>query len=249
MTKDERLAAQGADPQLNQGSLAKALVAARKDVHATVHKAGEKTAGGGGNYKYVGHEHVVKHTRDALTKNGLVFAQTSCVKKEDGSYSAMSLLMHESGETMAYGPFECSLPSNGKESFIASTALDRTALLRLMGVAGSADEDPEHNSNNREPAVPATQQAAERRVERSDNSAAVTKMVKDHINMLGVMATRADLIGWAGWLKAQPIDDNAKKPARAAFEVRCKQLGVEVRELRREVDAEADRITAERGAP
>ena len=44
-----------------------------------------------------------------------------------------------------------------KAAFVASTALDRTAILRIMQLAGSDEENPEHDSNEQDKPAPRPQ--------------------------------------------------------------------------------------------
>lgn len=135
-----------------------ALVAARKAVSPTVHKGGNNSAQ---NYKYVGHEHVlVSGARQALLDNGLVLEQqavelcgtfenvtrngTNTVLRWKGTH----VLLHESGESRTY-VFEATTQANDKAAFVASTALDRTAHMRVLELAGSAEENPEHDSHDK----------------------------------------------------------------------------------------------------
>lgn len=211
MTEQEKSEAQGADPKLSaHKNVGVALLEARKSVAATVQKKGEKTEGGGGRYNYVGHEHVVLHCRRALHDNGLTFTQVSCVMLVDPVRWCANFVLEHAGSftDKAYGPFECTLPANGKEAFIASTALDRTAMLRIMGIAGSAEEDPEHNVNNRnEPATTQTTQARvqEMQGKRDSKNALVEakeRVLNRHIAELANMQNLQGLVEWAGWLVA-----------------------------------------------
>lgn len=141
--------------------LTKALLAARTDVAATVFKKGQiKTEGNerAPKYNYVGHEHVLLHVRERMLNHGLVLVQTSVEfagyaewETRDGlkrilRWKGVHRLMHTSGESLEYA-CEATTNTNDKSAFVASTACDRTALLRLMQLAGSAEEDPEHHSN------------------------------------------------------------------------------------------------------
>lgn len=137
--------------------LSQALIAARKDVHGTVFKAGRNDAQ---KFTYVGHEHVIEHVRAALLKHGLDYLQTSCVRvgesKHQASRGEMTMLHWEararithaeSGETLEIGPIEGTTQTGDKVAYVASTSLDRTILLRLFNLAGSREENVEDNSH------------------------------------------------------------------------------------------------------
>jgi hypothetical protein len=138
------------------GALAAALIAARKQCTPTVHKAGANQAQG---YKYVGHEHVlVGGARDALLDNGLVLLlesyelvgadtyKTSGGEKLVWRWRGRFLLLHTSGEQLSLS-YEATTVTNDKAGFVASTALDRTAHMRVLELAGSDEENPEHDSH------------------------------------------------------------------------------------------------------
>lgn len=132
-----------------QNKLVAALAAARKHIpHGTVHKGGQNSHQ---NYKFAGHEQVVKVAREALYLNGLTLTQVRVEYKSEIAkaqlWEGTFLLEHESGgeRTLVY---QATTQPNDKSAFVASTALDRTALLRVLQLAGSADEDPEHDSHD-----------------------------------------------------------------------------------------------------
>lgn len=133
-----------------------ALLAARQRVPARVHKAGKNEQQ---RYTYVGHEHVlVGGARDALLENGLVLLLESYEMVGADSYKTQSgdkqcwrwrgrfLLLHTSGEQLGLS-YEATTVPNDKAGFVASTALDRTAHMRVLELAGSDEENPEHDSN------------------------------------------------------------------------------------------------------
>lgn len=141
-----------------QGALAAALLAARKACSPTVHKAGANQAQG---YKYVGHEHVlVGGARNALLEHDLVlllesyelvgaesYAKTPNGEKLVWRWRGRFLLLHSgSGEQLSLS-YEATTVTNDKAGFVASTALDRTAHMRVLELAGSDEENPEHDSH------------------------------------------------------------------------------------------------------
>jgi hypothetical protein len=142
--------------QQTSGALAAALIAARKRCTTTVHKAGRNETQ---RYTYVGHEHVLTGgARDALLENGLVLLLESYEMVGADSYKTQGgdkqcwrwrgrfLLVHTSGEQLALS-YEATTVPNDKAGFVASTALDRTAHMRVLELAGSDEENPEHDSN------------------------------------------------------------------------------------------------------
>jgi hypothetical protein len=138
-------------------ALATALIAARKACSPTVHKAGENKTQ---NYKYVGHLHVlIGGARNALLENGLVLMlegyelvgtdayKTSGGDKQCWRWRGRFVLLHApSGEHRELS-YEATTVPNDKAGFVASTALDRTAHMRVLELAGSDEENPEHDSN------------------------------------------------------------------------------------------------------
>jgi hypothetical protein len=134
-------------------NLAAALIKARKAARATVYKAGHNQDQ---RYSYVGHEQVVIASRDALLDNGLSLEQRSVEYIGELVYQTKNgpkpvwrwvgqfALVHESGEERGYR-YEATTQANDKAAFVASTALDRVAHMRVLELAGTADEDPEHD--------------------------------------------------------------------------------------------------------
>lgn len=143
---------------MSDAELIKALVKARMACKAVVKKEGRNQAQ---SYSYVGHEHVLTSgAREALLTNGLVLVESGVHYVGEMHYATKNgqqtcwrwkgefLLLHEAGGVLKF-EFEATTGTNDKTGFVASTALDRTALLRICQLAGSAHEDPEHDSNER----------------------------------------------------------------------------------------------------
>lgn len=143
---------------MSDAELIKALVKARMACKAVIRKEGRNQAQG---YAYVGHEHVLTSgAREALLTNGLVLVESGVHYVGEMHYATKNgqqtcwrwkgefLLLHEAGGVLKF-EFEATTGTNDKTGFVASTALDRTALLRICQLAGSAHEDPEHDSNER----------------------------------------------------------------------------------------------------
>lgn len=149
-----------------------ALIAARQAVHLKVKKAGWNKAQ---SYSFVGHEHVLDHVRATMLANGLILEQivveylgsepykTARGDNQAWRWRGTHKLVHVSGEERVY-VFEATTGPNDKAAFVASTALDRTAILRIMQLAGSDEENPEHDSNEQD-ARPAKAAAPKRTLE------------------------------------------------------------------------------------
>lgn len=157
------------------GELAKALIAARQACQATVYKAGANEAQ---RYKFVGHEHVLGGgARTALLANGLVLEQVKVeyigqerYQTRNGEntvwrWRGVHKLLHTSGEERTY-EYEATTVPNDKAAFVASTALDRTAHMRVLELAGSAEENPEHDSHEQAARALRREELAQRREQR-----------------------------------------------------------------------------------
>lgn len=139
-------------------TLISALVKARIACKPTVHKGGFNSSQ---KYNFVGHEQVLlSGAREALLVHGLVLVETGVsfaghldYKTSNGAqlcwrWVGKFLLMHgPSGERLEIS-VEATTGTNDKSAFVASTALDRTAIMRVLQLAGSASEDPEHDSHD-----------------------------------------------------------------------------------------------------
>ena len=239
-------------------ALFKALCAARAAIAGTVYKAGDKT-GAGGTYRYVGHEHVVLHVRAAMLEHGLMLLENKLQwvgvismgqgKSDLNHWRGHLELVHVEGGSMGY-VFECFTASGDKAAFIASTALDRTALLRIMGVAGSAEEDPEHNSNDRpEPRAPARERAEQGQAARQANANEVQAELTRIVAGLPQLQQVDQLVEWAGWLQHLPFDKGAKTAAWQAFAAKCENLGVAPKDLAPAFMARSRELRSAAGAP
>jgi hypothetical protein len=126
---------------------------------AVIRKEGKNSAQG---YAYVGHEHVLTSgAREALLSQGLVleltgtdFVGTLEIPKKDGVSlvwrwrGTFQLAHEESGLSQMYA-IEATTQANDKAAYVASTALERTMLLRLCQMSGGSKEDPEHDIHDR----------------------------------------------------------------------------------------------------
>ncbi len=139
--------------------LTRALKQARMACKAVIRKEGKNSAQG---YAYVGHEHVLTSgAREALLSQGLVLEQTGTefagvleIPKKDGVSlvwrwrGTFQLAHEESGFSQTY-MIEATTQANDKAAYVASTALERTMLLRLCQMSGGSKEDPEHDIHDR----------------------------------------------------------------------------------------------------
>jgi hypothetical protein len=139
---------------MSTGELTKALAAARSAMKGTVYKGGTNQHQ---RYPYVGHEHVMTSgAREALSEQGLALVQTGVeyVGEVPGGKVQVLLwrgsfrLLHTSGESLDLSLL-ATTQANDKSAFVASTSLDRTAFLRVLALAGSAEEDPEHDVHDK----------------------------------------------------------------------------------------------------
>lgn len=226
--------------------LVPALVRARQRITSgKVFKAGQNQHQ---RYAYVGHEDVVAVARHALLAEGLTLTQVSvkylCNLPTPTSKSADSFahlwegsfwLCHESGQGQ-YMTFQASTQANDKSAFVASTALDRTALMRVLQLAGSAEENPEHDSHDvQERAPEQNHQQAARAMEKRDagQTAAqyMAEQIADHIKVLGTLDNDGVLVEWGRWLMDYTAPKAFKVPAWDAFGKRCVELGLIAQEV------------------
>ena len=142
-----------------------AINKAQSEMNSTVHKSEKNSFS---NYSYVGHEQVISHCQKALIDNGLIVEPSI---KTDGpvpleyksrngnqlvwSWSFTISVSHIKGHTKDY-IVPVTTQANDKSAFVASTSADRTLRLRLCGLAGSNEEDPEHNSHDARSSEPAS---------------------------------------------------------------------------------------------
>lgn len=226
-------------------ALMAALLAARKRVSPTVHKAGKNEQQ---KYTYVGHEHVLAGgARDALLENGLVLLLESYELVGADSYKTQSgdkqcwrwrgrfLLLHTSGEQLALA-YEATTVPNDKAGFVASTALDRTAHMRVLELAGSDEENPEHDSHeprerrerkNKEGAA-----ARERPLPAANSSAQQSAPESSPQSATGSRARQTSQPRSTGTTASSPSSSDRKLPTsaegwRAAHIAVCDQLFAE----------------------
>lgn len=127
-------------------SLAAALMLARGELKGRVFKGGNNSAQG---YRYVGHEQTLMACRDVLLDNDLLFEQVDVsfvqnLEKEKGSvwlWRAKFDLEHwPTNQRRGYVHVGTTI-ANDKAAYVASTSIERVALLRLLHLAGSSDDE------------------------------------------------------------------------------------------------------------
>lgn len=150
-TEDVRMSTEALAPMnLNQ-----ALLAARAAVSARVLKAGRNEHQ---KYNFVSHEHVLQHARASLLAHGLLLEQRSVeyageltmAKSVAWRWSGTFALVHHTGEERAY-TFAATTQPNDKAAYVASTSLDKVALMRVLQLAGTDDENAEADWHDNQP--------------------------------------------------------------------------------------------------
>ena len=138
-------------------NLRSALVAAQATVNGMVFKAGANTAQ---NYRYVGHKEVIEHVREAMRSHGIVVVPTRLRFVQDLTYRTSRgeqhawlweqdfVVVHVASNEREAVTVQATTACNDKAAFVASTAADRTLLMRLMRLAGTSEENPEHDSHD-----------------------------------------------------------------------------------------------------
>lgn len=135
-----------------RGEWVRAVNEAASAVQGVVGKGGKNSHQG---YRFVGHEHVVRHAREAMNDAGLVVgapaASASPELHSNGKFSIwvwrFRIPVYHSGGHVETFEVVATTQGNDKAAFVASTAADRTLRLRLLGLAGGEAEDPEHDSH------------------------------------------------------------------------------------------------------
>lgn len=240
--------------------LAAALCAARAEMRGTVYKGGFNSQN---KYPYVGHEDVITSgAREALTKHGLALVQTEVAPAGEtrGFKDATVLLwrgtyqlLHTSGESLTITIHGTTHPGD-KSGYQASTMIDRTVYLRLLALAGSADEDTDHDeADKRRKAEMAAAEAAQKaaggangqRTAPAQNGAPQgAQSPAGYLQHIAVLAkevaaikTREDLVEWAKQLRRAPSKDKTDKAhAWEAFQKRASELKLDAHAVLKEAD-------------
>lgn len=207
----------------NRSKLNMALVHARLELTGIIYKGGQNTAQ---RYNYVGHEQVLMVVRSILLKHGLLFLPTHVkyvAKLDHGEKSPVLLwegmfeLTHiESGEMRV---FTCMASTilNDKGAFVASTSLERVALLRLMALAGSSDE--EASPYVEDPESDHSQGEQEQKQEANERlTAALAALAK--------CQDQADMVTWFRKADKTQFNDIEQQKLNVNFMGRCKTLNV-----------------------
>ncbi len=107
-----------------------------KNTTATI----RKKAGGEYSYTYVTLADVLDLVRPALTKHGLAVAQ-ELVADKDGEVGCATLLMHKSGEWIAFSPLFVPGGADAKEHGGAASYARRYSLMAALNLAAADDDD------------------------------------------------------------------------------------------------------------
>lgn len=211
-------------------ALTKALILARLELkHGTVFKGAQNSHQ---KYAYVSHEGVVTcGARDALLKHGLVLEQRSMeyvgpIEKAQLWRGTHALVHDESGEERIY-TFCATTQANDKAAMVASTTLDKTAILRVLQLAGSAEDDAEHDAHDRRtPEPPKPAQAPAQAPQNKRTQVDSTTFLDAAFAGLKDAETDQQLATWVRRVDNSQAEPEAKAVAFKAFEKRCLEVGL-----------------------
>lgn len=215
-----------------------ALAAARAKVKARVFKAGTNREQG---YQYVSHEAVVEHVREALVEQRVLVLPKSLTHKGELRWAGKSgdrvcwlweqtfVLTHADSDEAFELAVQVTTIANDKAAFVASTAADRTLLMRIMGLAGSLEEDPEHGEEPEQRSAPARTQGA-------GPSPESARVVRDLIAELGKTAgDRESLAHFYETARTElalcRASEQQKTTVQQAFGERCAAAGLKPRDV------------------
>lgn len=136
LNEGARAAAEGA-LHSSHDSLASALVAALEDL--TVIEKGRTVSTGSYSYDYADLADIVKRTRPALARHGVVALTPLCSLGSDPACSVV--LVHEGGESMTFGPFPFQHGRDAQATGSWVTYMRRYALVAALGMAAGDDDD------------------------------------------------------------------------------------------------------------
>lgn len=131
---------------VKHASLREALNAAARDVNGLVEKAGRNSEF---KYAYVGHEHVLDHTREVLLRHGVAVIPTHLrfVQSIPFKGDRVLFLWEQTFEVSHTDSSDSLTPSlnittlaSESAAAKASTAADRVMLMRLCRLAGTSDQ-------------------------------------------------------------------------------------------------------------
>lgn len=235
-------------------NLRSALAAAQAEVKGLVYKAGANSEQ---RYRFVGHEDVIGHVREAMVKYGVVvvptglrFVQelkwpTAAKERVAWLWEQSFEILHAQSDERACATVQVTTMPNDKASFVASTAADRTLLMRLMRLAGTSEENPEDDSHDEDhhqqsggqrPAQTQPRAAnggnAQRPQQQPSNGSGkvVEQLLTDLGKATGDRETLANYYEHARAELAQcGANEQQKKIVWDAFGGRCKSAGLEPR--------------------
>lgn len=118
-------------------SLAESLVCALKDL--TVVELANTADMGTFKVRYASLPDIVKKTRPVLARNGLVALTPLCALGDQPAVSVV--LVHESGESMSFGPFPFQHGRDAQATGSWVTYMRRYALVAALGMAAGDDDD------------------------------------------------------------------------------------------------------------
>lgn len=238
-------------------NLRAALAAAQAEVAGTIYKAGANQAQ---RYNYVGHEHVIEHVRAVMVKHGIIIVparltfvgelpkwQTRNGEQTGWLWEQAFEILHTDSDEVRTAVVQATTNTNDKAAFVASTAADRTLLMRLMRLAGTNEENPEHDSHepererplDRGQSAPSTQTQSRGRGEAADPVAVLAQLRTDlaRCSDFGVLV---DFVVYAyGQLRG--LNEQQKTSFWDAFGERCKALKFDPKDVVAAARAKAGR--------
>lgn len=207
------------------------------------------------NYKYTGHDDVVEHVRQAMAEEGLSVDQATYDLEEIititirggettvWKWRCVCVVWHESGAGVPRIVRVLTVPNN-KASFVASTAAERTLLMRLMRLAGTKEGDPEgesdlagaqqqqrggarrpHHASRSNGAQPKKEEPSQKELDE------LSAWVATRLKVLPECQTEKSLILWGRVLTSRRGPKNFKAAAWAAWEEMVVKRGLKPAEL------------------
>jgi hypothetical protein len=234
-------------------SLRIALADAQARVKGLVYKAGANQAQ---RYSYVGHEDVIEHVRTVMIACGIIIVPTLLRFVQELSYRTKSgdntawlweqtfQISHAYSDDTQTATVQVTTTTNDKASFIASTAADRTLLMRLMRLAGTSVENPEddsHDEGHRQqsgggPVKAQPRAAGNGGQPRAQNTNAAGRVVQQLVEDLNkAPADRETLANFYEYARGELAQCGAteqqKIVVQEAFGKRCASAGLKPREV------------------
>jgi hypothetical protein len=207
-----------------------ALRDARRELTGVIYKGGSNQAQ---RYKYVGHEQVLMVVRGVLLKHDLVFLPThvkyvAAVEKTGEAGKVTTVLLWEGLFELTHVPsgmtkaFSCMASTilNDKAAFVASTSLERVALLRLMALAGSSDEDTQPFVED-----PESDHAEQEAPSKPANVSSIDRTTAA-IQAVNACEDQATMVAWFRKVDAGKWSDIEQQKMNTAFMARLKALNL-----------------------